>query len=142
MNRKEQFMQAVQILAPGDQNLCHAAERVSEEKLPVAPGGAALEFVVAFQKLRVPAEFGATGSAIRDRPSWVPQATVMAERLSMSHALRVKSAEYWLRLGQPLEALMELGNLPEETRDHPWVLRVLVSAMEAAKDLDEYSGAC
>ena len=50
--RKQKFMQVVQILAPGDQLIFQAAQRIPEEKLPAFPGGAALEFVVAFQNLR------------------------------------------------------------------------------------------
>ncbi len=50
MNRKQQFLQAVQILAPNDQFIYDAAQRIPEEVLPIAPGGVALELVVAMQQ--------------------------------------------------------------------------------------------
>ena len=55
MNKKETFIKAVQILAPDDQIIYQAARRVSEQGLPAAPGGAALEFVVGMQRMRAPA---------------------------------------------------------------------------------------
>jgi hypothetical protein len=45
MKRKQQFLRAIQIMAPNDPLVFQAAQRVSEEALPVAPGGEALEFV-------------------------------------------------------------------------------------------------
>jgi hypothetical protein len=51
MNRKEKFLSAVQILAPGDSRLLNIAHRVREEELPAFPGGAAIEFVVCWQRL-------------------------------------------------------------------------------------------
>ncbi len=51
MNKKENFLKAVQILAPDDQFILQSAHCVAEESLPAAPGGAALEFIVAMQRL-------------------------------------------------------------------------------------------
>ena len=51
MNKKESFLKAVQILAPDDQFILQSAHCVAEESLPDTPGGAALEFVVAMQRL-------------------------------------------------------------------------------------------
>jgi len=48
--------------------------------------------------------------------------------LSLSHAIRVRSAEYWLILGEPLEALAELQLLPEAAKRNPEVIKVMVSA--------------
>jgi len=63
MKRKLKFMQAVRILAPDDQFIHQAAERVREGALPAFPGGAALEFVAAMEKLRgSPFEAGPHGS--------------------------------------------------------------------------------
>lgn len=45
-------MQALQFLAPGDPFIYQAAQRIPGERLPAFPGGAALELVAAFQKLR------------------------------------------------------------------------------------------
>jgi hypothetical protein len=35
-------------------------------------------------------------------------------------ALRVRSAEYWLKLGEPYPALLELQQLPHRAQSHPW----------------------
>lgn len=50
MKRKQKFLRAVEILAPGDQFTLNMANLVPEKKLPAFPGGAALEFVVALQR--------------------------------------------------------------------------------------------
>ena len=56
----------------------------------------------------------------------------------LSAALRVKSAKFWLMLGQPGQALRELESLPAATLHHPWVARVFLSAIGSARDLNEY----
>jgi hypothetical protein len=40
-------------------------------------------------------------------------------RLSLPHAIRVKSAELWLILGEADEALRELEALPQSAWNHP-----------------------
>ena len=45
--------------------------------------------------------------------------------------------EYWLKLGKPAEAVLELGGLAEGLRRHPWVVRVAVSAMRAIRENEE-----
>jgi hypothetical protein len=59
-------------------------------------------------------------------------------RLSLSHALRVKSAKLWLRLGDADEAVRELECLPLRSWNHPLAARLLVVALGA---LDERAGA-
>ena len=118
--RKQQFMQAVQILAPGDQFIYQAAQRIPEEKLSAYPGGAALEVVVAFQKLREPIN-------IPIKPN--PHSTSVPSHLPLSHSVRIKSAEYWLVLGEADEAVRELEALPSSTWNHPWAVRVRVAAV-------------
>ena len=47
--------------------------------------------------------------------------TAMKDRqlgLRLGDALRVKSAELWLKLGQPVSALLELQQLPRKARGH------------------------
>jgi hypothetical protein len=44
--------------------------------------------------------------------------------LSMKDALRVKSAEMWLRLGEPFQAFQELQRLTRRAWRHPWTERV------------------
>lgn len=157
MNTKERFMQAVRLLAPGDQFILRAARDVREETLPLAPGGAALEFVAAMEKLKrseaplpLPAKAlprGKQGQAEPPTPrqsgaaSWKQEferAEAEHGQLPLPHALRVKSAELWLKLSQPVQALLELNRLPDTARKHPWVLRVFLSALRQAWDLNEY----
>lgn len=52
MNRKERFLKAVQLLAPGDEFILGLAQRVREEQLPAHPGAAALQLVVEAQRLQ------------------------------------------------------------------------------------------
>ncbi len=120
--RKRKFMQAVQILAPGDQFIYQAAQRISEERLPAFPGGAALEVVVAFQKLRVPISI-----PIKPNPH---SSTSFPGRLPLSHALRVKSAEFWLMLGEADQALRELEALPKSAWNQPLAVKARVAALE------------
>jgi hypothetical protein len=56
----------------------------------------------------------------------------------MDVALRVKSAEFWLKLGEPTQALRELNALPAWTRRHPWAIQVLLSAVRAARELGAF----
>ena len=119
--RKQKFMRAVQILAPGDQFIYQAAQRIPGERLPAFPGGAALEVVVAFQKLREPIN-------IPIKPKTHQSPSINAQ-LSLSHALRVKSAEYWLMLGEADQALRELEALPKRAWNHPSAVKARVAAL-------------
>ena len=51
-------------------------------------------------------------------------------RLSLSHAIQVKSAEYWLRLGEADEAVRELESLPQTAWNHPSAVKARVAALE------------
>jgi hypothetical protein len=51
------------------------------------------------------------------------------DRIPFRDALKVKSAELWLQLGQPSEALKELETVSERARQHPWASRVLSEAL-------------
>jgi hypothetical protein len=44
--------------------------------------------------------------------------------LNFRHALRVKMAEYWLKLGEADVAAHELNRLPSSVLEHPEVQRV------------------
>ncbi len=59
--------------------------------------------------------------------------SIRRTRIALKDALRVKSAELWLRLGQPLQALLELEQLPRRARRHPWATEVFISAFETAR---------
>lgn len=57
----------------------------------------------------------------------------MNENLSLSHALRLKSAEYWLELGEPKQAMCELRKLPGPARRHPRSVRTFVAVAGALR---------
>lgn len=48
-------------------------------------------------------------------------------------ALRVKSAEFWLKLGQPAAALLELQRLPKHAQTHPWATAVWSAVQQAVR---------
>ena len=140
MNKKESFIRAVRILAPDDQIIHQAARRVSEDGLPAAPGGAALEFVVAMQRMRVPAWPCKARFKSFGRGSHKPNnATASESQIRLEDAIRVKAAEFWLKLGQPEQALLEIKSLPERLQKHPSVVKVHLAVMRAARELNESS---
>jgi hypothetical protein len=51
-------------------------------------------------------------------------------QLRLGDALRVKSAELWLKLGQPVPALLELQQLPRKAQGHPWANKVFRTAVD------------
>jgi hypothetical protein len=65
MKRKQQFLRAIETLAPGDQFILKAAQSVPEESLPLAPGGAALELVVGGRKPVVVEKAAGRSSPVR-----------------------------------------------------------------------------
>jgi hypothetical protein len=121
MKRKQQFLKAIQTPAPGDQFTFNAAQRVPEESLPAYPGGAALELVLALQKLVPP-----------DSSSEEQEA-----KLSLDHALRVQSANYWLALGEVDEALLELGALSDAASEHPSAIKARVAVVRTIMKRNE-----
>jgi hypothetical protein len=48
--------------------------------------------------------------------------------LALRDALFIKSAEFWLILGQPIEAIAELQKLTQFAWQNPWAVRVYQSA--------------
>ncbi len=52
--------------------------------------------------------------------------------LRFKDAVRVKSAEFWLRMGEPLQATRELRKLTRRAWNHPWTQRVVWQAAQAA----------
>jgi len=51
--------------------------------------------------------------------------------ISIRNAVRLRSAELWLQLGQPMQALSELRRVPLRIRKHPHAKRVCRSVYEA-----------
>ncbi|MGH7869520.1 MAG: hypothetical protein ACREP9_18275 [Candidatus Dormibacteraceae bacterium] len=132
MNSKEHFLNAVQILAPGDEFMLQAATEVPEESLPAAPGGMALEFVVALQRENPPV----FPCRSRLKSSSHRNASTVKEAIdfSLQHALKLKAAEFWLRLGDPAQALIEIQTLSEKLQKHPQVLKVQLTAIGAMRE--------
>lgn len=60
--------------------------------------------------------------------------TRRAQTISLQNAVRLKSAELWLQLGQPMEALSELQRVPMRIRKHPKAMRVCRSIYQAVLD--------
>ena len=58
------------------------------------------------------------------------QSTCIPPQLSLSHQIRIKSAEFWLRLGDPDEAVRELEALSSKSWDHSSALKVRCDALE------------
>ena len=46
------------------------------------------------------------------------------KEMPLDDAMRLKSAELWLEVQQPLNALKELLRVTETAWQHPWTLRV------------------
>ena len=49
----------------------------------------------------------------------------LQEKLVLRDALRVRSAEMWLRLGETAQALLELQKLPKRAQQNPLVAKTL-----------------
>ena len=49
----------------------------------------------------------------------------------MRNAVKLRSAEFWLQLGQPMQALSELRQVPLRVRTHPKARRVCRSVYDA-----------
>jgi len=58
-----------------------------------------------------------------------------AAGLPLREALPVRTAEFWLQLGQPHLALKQLETLPETARHHPWPLRVHLATLHATNPI-------
>jgi len=144
MNTKELFLQAVGILAPGDRGIHAAARRIAEDTLSIAPGGMALDFVVRMQSRSQ--SMSRARAVCRERsgrrhPRKSTKSPVLPIRpvadleplLTLEEAIRVQSAEYWLKLGEPAEALNELDRLPPSARQLRRVWRVWLAAVDTAR---------
>src|SRR5690349_1817991 len=57
--------------------------------------------------------------------------------VELSEALRIKSAEMWLKLGEVKQALLEIGSVPESLKNHPWVIRIHLAIVRAASESRE-----
>ena len=60
-------------------------------------------------------------------------AAAAQQEIGLDEAIRIQSAEFWLRLGQPEAALLELKALPEGLQNHPSALKARLLAMHAKR---------
>ena len=118
MESKPQFLRAIQILAPGDQFTLDTAKRFPE--LAAFFGDSAFE----------PQELKPSVNPETERPG-------RATELSMGHALRIKSAHYWLQLGEVDQALLELGALSTTASNHPLAVKARVAVLQAMRKRNE-----
>jgi hypothetical protein len=75
----------------------------------------------------------------RQRNNCRSQVPPNQDRLPLRLALRVKSAEFWAKLGEPSQALAELASLPERAKGHRSVLKVRLSVMRVIRKQNEYA---
>ncbi len=61
---------------------------------------------------------------------------IARRRIALKDALHVKAAEFWLKLGEPIEAFLELEQLPRRVRRHPWAVEVFLRAWGALRGLN------
>jgi len=139
MKKKNRFMHAVEILAPGDQFIHQVAQRIPVEELPNFPGAAALEFVVAVQKLREPLNAIEFQAPTDQERSNFHEPTSTQDQLSIPHAVRIQSAKSWLELGQADEALRELEALPMKAWNHSLAVQARVAAIGALNERNQVS---
>ena len=128
MNSERQPLDLNKILLPNRRYVIQTTRRQWSTPRLRSVGKAMLEFLAAKLRFKKP----------RSRPLSIADANQRAEAihpgLSLSHALRVKSAEYWLLLGEPFEALAELQMLPDPVKRDPWVVKVMVYAAGALRE--------
>ena len=62
-------------------------------------------------------------------------------RIKLSDAVRSQRAESWLKMGQPMQALLELQGLCDQARRHPRAAQVFISVVDTAEKLTNGVGA-
>jgi len=119
MNGKNQLLEAVEISTPSASFTPNRAHCAPARSLPVAPGGAAP--VIAPRRL----------SADREPQKCRKPECRNRNALSLSQALRIQSAHYWLKLGDADRALKELEALPCRVWNHRLAVKVRKAALQA-----------
>ena len=56
-------------------------------------------------------------------------------KIKLKQALKIKAAEFHIKLGHFDQALLELERLPEEIQKQPWALRTRLAAVRAAREV-------
>ena len=62
------------------------------------------------------------------------------DALPIEEAVQVKSAEYWLELGEADQALRELEGLPTTSWNHGWATKARDAALAVLRGRDEMPG--
>jgi hypothetical protein len=60
--------------------------------------------------------------------------------LPINHALQIKAAEYWLKLGEADQALRELEALPTRIWRCRWALKTRIAAIRLLRERDKMVG--
>jgi hypothetical protein len=63
--------------------------------------------------------------------------SVKGRSLPIQDSLQIKSAEFWLKLGEADQALRELKALPSRIWTHRWALKTRIAAIGALRERDE-----
>ena len=63
--------------------------------------------------------------------------SVNVKTLPIQDSLQIKAAEYWLKLGEPDQALKELEGLQSRIYTHRWALKPRFAAIEVLRGRDE-----
>lgn len=53
--------------------------------------------------------------------------------IALEDAIRIKSAEFYVKLGNPSLALGELERVTRKARRHPWAARVFACAFQTSR---------
>jgi len=63
--------------------------------------------------------------------------SLKGRNLASQDSLQIKAAEYWLKLGEPDQALKELEGLQSRIYTHRWALKPRFAAIEVLRGRDE-----
>ncbi len=117
MKQRQLFSRPVQRRVPAHQLARGPQPHGPEQNLLGAAGGTAIQFV------------GQEEASVDDETKGCGQ----ENQLSMGYALRIKSAQYWLQLGEVDQALLELGALSTTASDHPLAVKARLAVLQAVR---------
>ena len=107
--------------------LAISSNRINVSLLDVnSDGDAALSETAQAAQDTSPNSTGEELQAVEKTASMPPSTDV---HLPLEDALQIISAEFWLKLGEAGQALVELEKLPSHTWNHPWAARARDAAI-------------